>query len=168
MVEYVDDELDEHIETFQILLLNTINVTIPPGQEAHTIRIYSNDFSPYLSVANARAGEGQDLEFVVTLSPVSGRDASFTYSLSPGTATAGDDYTEPSGSTTITIPEGMTTATILVPTIVDNTDEGSGSGTETMTVSLSNPQFAYTARGTATGTHHGHHPAGHHPEHTQP
>ncbi len=149
VVEYVDDDLDEYDETYQILLTGSLNVTIPTGQEAHTIRIFDNDSSPYLSVADARAGEGQDLEFVVTLSPVSGRDVSVTYSLRPGTATAGDDYTEPSGSTAITIPAGMTTATILVPTIVDNTDEGSG--IETMTVRLSTPQSANIARGTATG-----------------
>ena len=105
-----------------------------------------------LSVADATAGEGQDLAFVVTLSPVSGREVTFSYSLSPGTATPGSDYTEPSGSTTVTIPAGMTTTTIYVPTIVDNTDDGGGTGMETMSVTIFNSSNADIGRSTATGT----------------
>ena len=75
-----------------------------------------------------------------------GRDVPFRYYPRAGTATAGDDYTEPSGSTTITIPAGMRTASILVPTIIDNTDEGGGSGTEEMEVVISYAPYTTITR----------------------
>ena len=104
-----------------------------------------------LSVADATVAEaaGATLDFVVTLSR--GRDSETTveYATSNGTATAGSDYTETSGTLTFTALQ--TWKTVSVPVLDDAHDDGG----ETMTLTLSNPSPSSHVRiadGTATGT----------------
>ena len=68
------------------------------------------------------------------------------YATSDGTATAGSDYTAASGA--LTFAAGDTEKTVSVPVLDDAHDEGS----ETLTLTLSNPSGAYLADGSATGT----------------
>ena len=70
------------------------------------------------------------------------------YATSDGTATAGSDYT--AVSDTLTFAVGETEKTVSVPVLDDAHDEGS----ETFTLTLSNPSGgnAYLADATATGT----------------
>jgi len=63
----------------------------------------------------------QDAVFTVSMARVSKVDTVITYTLS-GTATAGKDYTAPSG--TVTIPAGETSATVSIAILDDELSEG--------------------------------------------
>ena len=101
-----------------------------------------------LSIADAEVeeAEGAQLDFVVTLSKSRYTATTVAYATSDGTATAGADYTETSG--TITFAALETTQTVSVAVLDDSHDEGS----ETMTLTLSNPSGAVIDDGEATGT----------------
>ena len=103
-----------------------------------------------LSVADAEVEEAADaaLAFRVTLSRA--RDAATTvgYATADGTATSGSDYTPASG--TLAFAAGETAKTVSVAVLDDAHDEGS----ETLTLTLSNPapSMVKIADGEATGT----------------
>ena len=105
-----------------------------------------------LSVADAtvREAAGAKLAFVVTLDRARSEPVTVDYVTVQGTgvgaATEGADYTRTSG--TLTFAAGDTEQTVSVPVLADEHDEGS----ETMTLTLSNPVGARIADGTATGT----------------
>ena len=105
---------------------------------------------PGLSVADARVEEaaGATLDFAVTLGRASSSTVTVDYATSDGTAAAGEDYTATSG--TLTFNAGETSKTVSVPVLDDAHDEGS----ETLTLTLSNPSGgnAYLKDATATGT----------------
>jgi hypothetical protein len=84
--------------------------------------------------------------FTVSLDSGSSSTITVNYSTANGTAVAGTNYTAASG--TVTFPPGVTSQTILVPTL----DDGVANGTTTFTVNLSNPVGATISRGQATGT----------------
>ena len=103
-----------------------------------------------LSVADAQADEGAGpLEFTVSLSRARGDATTVAYATADGTATAGADYAETSG--TLTFAAGVTERTVAVPVLEDTHDEGQ----ETLTLTLSDPvpaAYVRLADGTATGT----------------
>ena len=104
-----------------------------------------------LSVADAEVDEAVDatLDFVVTLSKKRFSATTVDYATSDGTATAGSDYAATSGTLTFAALE--TTKTVSVPVLDDAHDEGS----ETMTLTLSNPtpsSYVHLDDGEATGT----------------
>ena len=101
-----------------------------------------------ISVADAtvREEEGATLDFAVTLDREREADVTVDYATSNGTATAGEDYVAQSG--TLTFAAGETAKTIEVEVLDDVYDEG----TETMTLTLSNPSGAHIADATATGS----------------
>ena len=103
---------------------------------------------PGLAVADAEVQEAANatLAFAVTLSRAPSSTVTVDYATSDGTAAAGSDYTATSGS--LTFAAGETEKTVSVPVLDDAHDEGS----ETLTLTLSNPSGAYVADGTATGT----------------
>ena len=103
---------------------------------------------PGLTVADAEVQETANatLAFAVTLSRAPSGTVTVDYATSDGTATAGSDYTATSG--TLAFAAGETEKTVSVPVLDDAHDEGS----ETLTLTLSNPSGAYLADGTATGT----------------
>ena len=73
-------------------------------------------------------------------------DVTVDYATSNGTATAGEDYVAQSGD--LTFAAGETAKTVEVEVLDDLHDEG----TETMTLTLSNPSGARIADATATGS----------------
>src|SRR5439155_14289863 len=78
----------------------------------------------------------------------SSTDTTIAYRFS-GTATGGSDFINT--TTSVTIPAGATTASIMVPTIIDGLVEP----TETVIVTLrstSNPQIPLSVATAATGT----------------
>src|SRR5258706_8855513 len=88
------------------------------------------NYSAGLWVEGTRDGVGSgpvSVVFTVTQTAASSTDTVLTYSVG-GTATAGSDYTAPSG--TVTIPAGSTTATITIPV----TDDALVEATETATI----------------------------------
>ena len=103
---------------------------------------------PGLMVADAQVQEAANatLAFAVTLSRAPSGTVTVDYATSDGTATAGSDYTAASG--TLTFAAGETEKTVSVPVLDDAHDEGS----ETLTLTLSNPSGAYIEGGSATGT----------------
>ena len=105
---------------------------------------------PSLAVADAKVTEaaGATVDFVVTLSSAASETVTVDYATSDGTATAGSDYTETSG--TLTFAVGDTSKTVSVPVLDDSIDEGS----ETFTLTLSNVSGAnvWLKDATATGT----------------
>ena len=103
---------------------------------------------PGLSVADAEVQEAANatLAFAVTLSRAPSGTVTVDYATADGTATAGSDYTATNG--TLSFAAGETEKTVSVPVLDDGHDEGS----ETLTLTLSNPSGAYLADGSATGT----------------
>ena len=105
---------------------------------------------PRLSVADARIEEaaGAKVDFEVTMSRASEGTVTVDYATSDGTATAGADYTETSG--TLTFAPGETAKTVEVAVLGDDHDEGE----ETFTLTLSNPRGgnAWLKDGSADGT----------------
>ena len=82
----------------------------------------------------------------VALTRAASSTRSVDYLTSDGTATAGADYTSTSG--TLTIGAGSSSGTIEVSVIDDEHNEGS----ETLTLTLSNPSSGTMTDDTATGT----------------
>ena len=102
-----------------------------------------------ISVADAtRDAKAQTavLAFAVTLDREREADVTVDYATGNGTATAGEDYVAQSGD--LTFAAGETTKTVEVEVLDDLHDEG----TETMTLTLSNPSGARIADATATGS----------------
>ena len=103
-----------------------------------------------LSVADAEVDEAQGatLDFAVTLSRSRTAATTVDYATGNGTATAGSDYEAASG--TLTFAAGETEKTVSVAVLDDALDEGS----ETLTLTLSNPNPSSVrlADAEATGT----------------
>ena len=104
---------------------------------------------PMLSVSDARAAEAPDatMDFVVSLSRALSEAVSVDYATSDGSAKAGEDYTETSG--TLSFEPGETGKTVSVPVLDDAHDDDG----ESFTLTLSNPLggSATLADATATG-----------------
>ena len=105
---------------------------------------------PTVSLTAATIVEGNsgsvDLDFTITSSVAIDRIITLTYSTSDGTATAGSDYSETSGS--IDIPAGSTTVTISVPVLGDTDFEAD----EIFTLTLSAATAATLGTASVIGT----------------
>ena len=101
-----------------------------------------------ISVGDVEVTEGADavLVFAVSLTRAAGCALTVDYATSDGTATAGSDYTSASG--TLTISAGSSSGSIEVSVIDDEHNEGS----ETFTLTLSNPSSGNLTDSSATGT----------------
>ena len=107
----------------------TVTVTLQAGHaytvgaiSSQTGHILDNDITPpQVSVADAIAQEGDDLEFVISLSyPVNG-PVTVYYNTLDWYAWSPEDYASVLGW--LTIPAGDTEATVRVATVVDDLDE---------------------------------------------
>ena len=115
-------------------------------QETVTVTILEKDTS-VLSVDNAEAAEdGGNVVFTVSISAASGSAVTVNYATSNGTAAAGQDYTETTGTLTFAA-NSVASQTIPVPVIDDAVDEEEQ---ETFTLTLSNAQGASLAGGAST------------------
>ena len=112
------------------------------------VRISVADRDAGLRVADAgvREAAGARLEFEVTLDRARDRAVTVDYATAAGTATAGTDYTEVSG--TLSMPAGSRRASIEVAVLDDEIDDDR----ETLTLTLSNADGAIIEDGVATGT----------------
>jgi N-acetylneuraminic acid mutarotase len=125
------DVLDEDDETLEINLSNISGANLGNTQAIGTIT--DDDAAPTVSIDDVTVAESGTATFTVSLSAVSGRDVSFDWAASNGTAIAASDYTFGSGSG-VTISAGSPSTTISLVTLDDSTDEES----ETFTITLSN------------------------------
>ena len=140
----MDSQDDEGLETLTVVLSGAVNATLADSEATGTI---SDTALPRLSVSDVSVEEGDDAVFAVSLTAAAAQDVSFRYRTADGTATAGADYTEASGS--LRIPAGETSASIMVSTAEDGLDEDEE---ETFEVRLEQPLYATIADGAATGT----------------
>ena len=153
-VPVVNDAADEGDETFTVTLSSpSSNAKLETDPTAKGT-IEDDDPTPTVTVAvaGATATEGDAVEFVVTLSAVSGRDVMVDYATSetdPQSAASGTDFTSTSGTLTIAAADNTATGTIEVPTTEDDASESA----ETFTLTLSNPTNATLGTpSAATGT----------------
>ena len=151
------DTVDEPHETVVLRLSSPSNAALSGGAQTldGTGTITDDDDAPTVSVANATAvNEGNDpkktvdMSFTVTLSEASSLAVTVPYTLT-GTATSGSDYETPA-STSLAIPAGDTSGTIVVKVKGDALDEPN----ETIIVTLGTPTNATvsTVEGAGTGT----------------
>ena len=148
----VQDGTDEEDETFTVTLSSTSSNAQLASDPTAKGTINDDDPTPTVTVADAAATEGDKVEFVVTLSAVSGRDVTVGYATSVATgddATSGTDFTAASGTLTIAAADNTATGTIEVQTTEDDASESA----ETFTLTISSPTNAtLTTDTTATGT----------------
>jgi len=148
--EVRDDRLEEPDETFTVTLSQASHASLDPGASTATVTIKDNDAQIRLGDAEADESAGT-VDFPVTLDHAVDHDLTLAYATHDGTATAGADYPDTTG--TVTVPKGATSTTVHVPVTDDTTIEPD----ETFTVSLTwaddypNPTEGIT-RPTATGT----------------
>ncbi|MGK7925832.1 MAG: Calx-beta domain-containing protein, partial [Spirulina sp.] len=144
-VNISEDTLDEANETFLVNLTNPSNATIADTQGQGTIN--DNDATPTLSINDVTVNENAGTaSFTVSLSAASGQAISVDYATANGTATAGSDYTNTSG--TLNFAAGETSKNVTVNISEDTLDEAN----ETFLVNLTNPTNATIADTQGMGT----------------
>ncbi|HSN55507.1 MAG TPA: Calx-beta domain-containing protein, partial [Candidatus Sulfomarinibacteraceae bacterium] len=140
-IALVDDTLYEGAESFRVLLSDpTGGAGLGPDWQA-TVTINPNDAPPFVHLADGGTGTAQytgveaagQVVVPVRLSAASGVEARVDYATAAGTATAGTDYTDVSGS--LVFAPGVTRREIAVPIAADGIDDDG----ETFTLTLSNP-----------------------------
>ena len=148
LVPIIDDsefESDQP-ERFRFFIIGSGQRVHANGKHA-TGYIRDNDPAPTISIADATALEGENLEFQLTLSPASGFVTNVAYSITGVSATEQRDYRVPR-SQSLSIPSGATSARISIETRDDLYIEED----ETLTVTLTGVENATAVRGSATGT----------------
>ena len=118
-------------------------------QQQEDTAITRSSHLPQLSIAPATANEGDNLEFVITLSETSADNVSVTCtgSIESGDTAEDNDFT--SRSALVTFQSTQTSTTCTVPTALTASHF---EFEDTLTVTLSNPVNAIIAQATATGT----------------
>ena len=128
---------DYGVITAASVVVTIIEDDTPPTRE---------DELPTIRIANAAALEGDgEMAFAVRLSTASIQTVTVEYATGDGSATAGTDYEETTG--TLTLFALQTEQTIRIPIIDDDLDEAD----ETFTVLLRNASNAMIADDKATG-----------------
>ena len=147
----IPDVVDEPNETFTVdLSLRNPNPMVQLVDSQVTLTIVDDDgvgsSLPQLSVDDVAATEGGDLSFSVSLDQSSSDTVTVDYATTAGTAVSGQDFSATSG--TLTFSPGQTNKTVVVTTTDDALDEVS----ETLSLSLSNPNNATLLDASGTGT----------------
>ena len=148
-VSTVDDDAQESDERFMVTLRNPDGATLDDHTGEGTIRDNDDDGggrTPELSIGDAAVQEGGTAQFEVTLRPASEQTVTVNFETADGTAKAGSDYTETSG--TLTFTAGQPTKTISVSTVDDDAQESD----ERFMVTLRNPDGATLDDHTGEGT----------------
>lgn len=157
-----DDETQNEDRTFTLdLTAVSSNGTITDGSGTGTIQDDDEaTATPSLSVGDVTVVEGEQANFLVTLSGVASQDVTFDYATADGSAVAtvdnaareAPDYEEANGSGTIA--QGETSTIVTVQTLDDTSLDADGvdEPDETFTLSVSNVAGADVADATGTGT----------------
>ncbi|MGI9250810.1 MAG: Calx-beta domain-containing protein, partial [Pseudohongiellaceae bacterium] len=149
-INIADDGDVEPDETFLLTLSNPTNeATFAAGASAVTATgtITSDDVT-FVSVDNADANENENLEFTVTLAPVSYLTVVVNYATMDGTAKAGSDYDISNGMLTFMPYVSSGTITVFI------TDDDITEGEEDLTLTLSDAIHAtiFSGSTSVTGT----------------
>jgi uncharacterized repeat protein (TIGR01451 family) len=128
-VAITNDALNEDDESFTLELSGlTADGNVTLGASVATGTIVDDDPSPTLSISSPSQPEGNSgttsMDFVVSLSTVSGRDVMFTRATQDGTATVANGDYVPLPAAQATIPAGELSISIPVLTNGDTTFEG--------------------------------------------
>ncbi|MDM3863115.1 MAG: Calx-beta domain-containing protein, partial [Aphanizomenon gracile PMC644.10] len=152
-VPIIGDTTFESDETFLVYLTNPSNATITDALGIGTITDDDNNDDNNnndLSIEDLTITEGnsgtKNATFIVTRTGTATNTITVNYSTANNTATAGNDYTDTSG--TLTFATNETTKTITVPIIGDTTFESD----ETFFVNLTNPSNATITDAQGIGT----------------
>lgn len=138
VVTLLDDATDEDDEQFTVSLGGLVATgAVGLGVASATGTIVDDDAPPVLSVSSpsvpeATAGTGS-VEFVVTVTPPSGKTISFTRATADGTATAADGDYVALAPATVSIPPGQ--ASLAIPVVVN--DDAVAEPAETFQLQLS-------------------------------
>lgn len=144
-VATINDFSHEPSETFTVTISSATGASLSVASASATLT--DNDSAPNLYVAPSSSGtEGGALPFVVSISAASGYEVSFDYALIPGTAQASLDFVDQSG--VASIPVGATAITLSAALVDDSIYEGS----ETLSLSASNPVNAVLAQALGSGS----------------
>ena len=144
LIQPVDDGVGEQTETVSIILAS-LSDAYDVNRKASTasIALLDNDaplvslYAESWSKTSILEGSTTPARFVVMASGKPGSNVTVEYNIS-GTATAGSDYTSPTGNTTITIGnDGLGKSTIDIPIINDTSTESLESIRLTLTESPS-------------------------------
>lgn len=139
------DALNELDETFTVTLSNSLGAAINGGLS--TITITNDDPLPSLAINGLTVNEAAgSANFTLTLSAPSGRPVTVNFATAGGSATAGADFVN--GSGTITLAPGDTMRPVTVSIVDDLLDEAN----EAFTVTLAGEVNATLATAVGTGT----------------
>ena len=142
-VRLKDDDRDEPTETFAMTLSSPTNATMDTATADGTV--IDNDGAPQLSIAGAAGGEGDVVDFVVTLAGSTEQTVTVSYATKDGTAVADEDYPASEGVLTFAPGESSRTVSVMLG------DDAVHEPTETFTVTLSSPENADIAVASAVG-----------------
>lgn len=133
-VDLIDDLLSEGAETFTLSLSAPVGAAFAGNASSTSANgtISDNDTPLITVVPGAVTEAGKLATFSVSLSGPSATDVTFDYKTVSGTAKAGTDFKDASG--TVTIKAGQTTADIQL----EVTDDKAAEGAEGFTLSLTN------------------------------
>ncbi|WP_316736794.1 Calx-beta domain-containing protein [Pedobacter aquatilis] len=148
-VPVLDDDIAEGTETVILTMqASTNNAAITASTVPATVNITDNDTSVATITAGVNGNENGPVNgtFVVTLSNRSSVETHLTFTLS-GTAIEGTDYSS-IVTKTVTIPAGQLSATITIPTLVDDIVEGN----ETVIGRLTSSDNSLVSVNSATAT----------------
>ncbi len=147
-IDVIGDLTDEADETFFVDLTNATNATFFDNQAIGTI--IDDDGQPTVTIDDVSQNEGNagttPFTFTVTLSNPSAVNVTVNYTTTPGTATAGTDYTSETSS--IVIPAGSTSGSITIDVVGDTGFEAN----ETFFVNLTGATAAAITDNQGTGT----------------
>ncbi|NJN66639.1 MAG: hypothetical protein HC884_07930 [Chloroflexaceae bacterium] len=148
-ITILTDDEEESDETVQLTLSNPSNAEL--GSQAVAV-LTITDVPPVVpavqfSQAAFEVNEGDGTATIqVTLNPAAEAEVTVEYATSDGTATAGSDYTEASG--TLTFAAGATSQTFDITILADEEEETD----ETVQLTLSNPSANAELGSQATAT----------------
>ena len=120
-VPITDDLVSEGSEVFKLLLSDALGASLTDSLGLGTIT--DNEAAPTLSINDVNANEDTGtIDFIVTMSGISGQTVTVDYATADSSALAGSDYANTTG--TLTIPVDSTSGVIAVPITDDVISEG--------------------------------------------
>ncbi len=155
-VPVLTDSLVEGSESFTATLSANASNPLPTGfslgTATATATIGATGSATVSISGGGNVNEGDNATFTVTLSGSPGAAVLVDYATAAGTATAGSDFTETTGTLTFAANTTDLSQTFTVPVLTDSLVEGEESFTATLSASSTSPLPTGFSLGTATAT----------------